>query len=456
MIESPKTAELVHSGDPIVSLGVAALARAFEGGDACPRHACELYLDRIARHDAAIGAFVAVDAGRARRDAAASARRWARGEARSTIDGVPIGIKANIAVQGLPWTAGIGAWQGRIATRDAACVKRLRDAGAVVLGTVNMDAGALGATTDNPWSGRTRNPYRLDCSPGGSSGGAGAAVAAGLCAAALGTDTMGSVRIPAAACGVFAIVPPVDVIDRDGIVPLAPSFDRVGLLARSLDDAQAVLGAFACVQASDADDGLPLAIFDADHRQVVVDASVRAAHDQLRSRMTAAGFRTIPAVLADYDAMQTVHQLLLLVEVEGAVVYRDLLDQPDALGEPLGSMLRWGAALSTERHTEAAHHLASASRTIRAALDGNAGLASPTMPHPAVAFDTEVRRNTACFTAMASITGLPAVVLPMACDAAGLPQSLQLIARTTDAALRLARRIEPRLEPVLPPPAFRW
>ena len=141
-------------------------------------------------------------------EAAASTARWAAGAPLSPLDGVAIGIKANIAVRGLPWHAGVAAYRERIAHEDADCVMALRKSGAVILGVLNMHEAALGATTDNIAFGRCHNPYRHDFTPGGSSGGSAAAVSGGLCAAALGTDTLGSVRIPAAYCGVFGHMPP--------------------------------------------------------------------------------------------------------------------------------------------------------------------------------------------------------------------------------------------------------
>ena len=121
--------------------------------------------------------------------------------------GVTVGVKANIAVRGLPWTAGMALHRNRVAERDAAVVAALRDAGAAILGMLNMEEAALGAKTDNPFFGVTQNPHRIGFTPGGSSGGSGAAVAAGLCDIALGTDTMGSVRIPASYCGVYGFKP---------------------------------------------------------------------------------------------------------------------------------------------------------------------------------------------------------------------------------------------------------
>ncbi len=131
--------------------------------------------------------------------------------------GVTVGVKSNIAVRGLPWTAGMALHRGRIAARDAATVAALRDAGAAIIGTLNMEEAALGAKTDNPFFGATHNPHRIGFTPGGSSGGSGAAVAAGLCDLALGTDTMGSVRIPASYCGVYGFKPAQTAVSRDGL-----------------------------------------------------------------------------------------------------------------------------------------------------------------------------------------------------------------------------------------------
>jgi len=141
-------------------------------------------------------------------------------------DGLCWGAKSNIAVEGLPLTAGCEAYRDRLADKSAAVIERIHSSGGTVLGTVNMHEGALGATTDNEAFGRTQNPWRPGLTPGGSSGGSGAAVAAGLCDVALGTDTMGSVRIPAAYCGVQGHKPTSGLVPDDGVVPLSTTLDH--------------------------------------------------------------------------------------------------------------------------------------------------------------------------------------------------------------------------------------
>ncbi|MGL4542967.1 MAG: amidase family protein, partial [Polymorphobacter sp.] len=158
--------------------------------------------DALAAANAPLNAFVDLD-------------RGASGS-NGPLAGLDIGIKANIAVKGLPWTAGMALHRDRIAGHDARAVADLRAAGATIIGMTNMEEAALGAKTDNPWFGATQNPHRIGFTPGGSSGGSGAAVAAGLCDAALGTDTMGSIRVPAAYCGIYGFKPANAAVSQDG------------------------------------------------------------------------------------------------------------------------------------------------------------------------------------------------------------------------------------------------
>ena len=188
------------------------------------------YLEKIEALNPRLGAFVEVDA-----DGALAAARASDGQA--------LAIKDNIDVAGLHASAGMQALRDRVAERDAACIEKLRRQGAVFLGKTLMDEAALGASGDNPWFGRCHNPARHGFTPGGSSSGSAAAVAAGLCDAALGTDTLGSVRIPASYCGVVGYLPSRGMISAEGVMPLMPEFDRVGVLARTVADAASVAGA---------------------------------------------------------------------------------------------------------------------------------------------------------------------------------------------------------------------
>ena len=151
-----------------------------------------------------------------------------------SLSGLDVGVKANIMVQGLPYHAGIDAWRHRIAPGDADVVSTLRAAGARIVGIVNMDEAALGAKGDNVAFGAVHNPHRQGWSAGGSSCGSAAAVAAGLCDAALGTDTLGSARIPAAHCGTYAFMPAHGAVSAAGVVAADPAFDSVAVIARDM------------------------------------------------------------------------------------------------------------------------------------------------------------------------------------------------------------------------------
>ena len=224
---------------PAVQRTWSAQADAFALGRWTPLQVFDAYTHRIARLNPTLNAVLDTRFEAARSEAADSADRWARGEPLSEIDGAVVLVKANIAVEGLPWHAGIKAYERRIAREDAACVAALKAGGAIIVGTVNMEEGALGAVTDNPWFGRTLNPWGAEgeaITPGGSSGGSGAAVAAGLCVMALGTDTMGSVRIPAAYCGVSGLKPSRGAIPTDGVIALSTTLDHVGPITRSARD----------------------------------------------------------------------------------------------------------------------------------------------------------------------------------------------------------------------------
>src|SRR5690348_18354536 len=180
----------------------------------------EAYLGAIERLDPQLHAFVDVRPDIVR-DQAASAQRRRREGPIGRLDGIPVAVKDNFDVAGYPTRAGLPTREDHVARNDAHAVARLRAAGAVLLGKTNLDEGALGAATRNPHFGITRNPFDLNRVAGGSSGGSAAAVAAGLAPVAIGSDTLGSVRIPASYCGVFALKPTHGEISARGLVPAA-------------------------------------------------------------------------------------------------------------------------------------------------------------------------------------------------------------------------------------------
>ena len=203
-------------------------------------------IDRTAAVDGQVRAFLSSDADDALAQAQASDQRRAAGTILGPLDGIPIGIKDTLAVKDQPLRCASKMLQNYVSPFDATCIVKLREAGAVIWGRLNMDEFAMGSSTENSAYHTTCNPWNLDTIPGGSSGGSAAAMAAGEAIATLGTDTGGSIRQPAALCGVVGMKPTYGLISRYGLVAFASSLDQVGPFARTVEDAalllQAMLG----------------------------------------------------------------------------------------------------------------------------------------------------------------------------------------------------------------------
>ncbi|MFN3551471.1 MAG: amidase family protein [Novosphingobium meiothermophilum] len=353
---------------------------------------------------------------------------------RGPLDDLTLGVKANVAVRGLGWTGGMGHRRGVVADADAPVVAALRGAGMAVIGTLNMHEAALGATSDNPFFGRTINPHREGWTPGGSSGGSGAAVAAGLCDVALGTDTLGSIRIPAAYCGAYGLKPTHGAVAAEGLLFLRPEWDVIGPLAMDLGKLERVWRVMAPRSSTDA---APFA------RMLVLEGL--------------GGVECQPGVLAGYARAQAaiglVPEGLRLAGTPGTLRLSALVLAADYLRQAMGQAL---AAASDElratlnavgRHVPDMDLLRAAARQLHDALGDDGVLVMPTTPHAAFAHGMRPPSSQADFTALASVAGLPALAVPAGRDADGLPVSVQLAGpRGSEARLiSLARRIEPAL-----------
>ena len=329
------------------------------------------------------------------------------------LGGVTVGVKANIAVRGLPWTAGLEQYRDRIAERDAPVVARLRAAGAIIVGTLNMEEGALGATTANPFYGTTRNPVDLSLTAGGSSGGSGAAVAAGLCDLALGTDTLGSVRIPAAYCGVYGFKPANDPAALEGVEPVDERLDCVGPLACDLallERAARLLGQFG--------EGVwngTLAI-PAEAAGVECEPAVRRACARAAAALPAPTSFALPASLSR----------LRFAGFLGAARGLAHLDR-STLSPFLAGLVDRGTSRARDKRTDDEMLLADARTAIRAALAGGAAILLPTTPQAAFTLGDEAPANQADFTGLANIAGVPALSIPFGTDERGRPVAVQLL-----------------------------
>lgn len=210
-----------------------------------PVELTNLFLDRIEQHNPVLNAYLTVTREGALASAHESEKRFLQKRPRGLLDGIPIALKDNISTRGIRTTAGSKFLSDFVPENDATVAASLQRAGAVLLGKTNLHEFAYGISTNNPHFGPTRNPWDTSRIPGGSSGGSAAAIAAGLCVASVGSDTGGSIRIPAALCGIVGIKPTFGRVSCSGVVALAPTFDHVGPLARTVADAALILGAIA-------------------------------------------------------------------------------------------------------------------------------------------------------------------------------------------------------------------
>ena len=235
---------LAQSTDP-TDLSIAEAYRLIRSGALSPLDLVDAYFERIRRLDGRLNSFVTLTEERAVARARTLETELANGHWRGPLHGIPIALKDNIDTAGVLTTAASAVFAERIPDEDAEVVTRLKEAGAIILGKLNMHEFAFGATSAVTHFGPVHNPWDLDRIPGGSSGGSGAAVAARLCAGALGTDTGGSVRIPAAHCGIVGLKPTYGLASIRGIIPLSVSLDHVGPMCRTVADAALMLQAIA-------------------------------------------------------------------------------------------------------------------------------------------------------------------------------------------------------------------
>ncbi len=229
----------------IVGLSLSELLEGLERKTISAREATRAYLDRIAALDPRLGCYLRVDERGALASAEAIDAGRLRGEAVGALGGVPVALKDIFVTEGLETTCASKILRGWIPPYQGTPARKLAEAGAVLLGKLNMDEFAMGSSGENSAFGPTRNPWDLSCVPGGSSSGSAAAVAASLCAAALGTDTGGSIRQPASFCGIVGLKPTYGRVSRYGVVAFASSLDQVGPMTRTVRDAALVLEAIA-------------------------------------------------------------------------------------------------------------------------------------------------------------------------------------------------------------------
>lgn len=408
----------------------------------------EQALEQIARLDPHLNAFQCVLADEARAAAREADAALARGEDHGPLHGIPVAVKDLLDLAGTPTTAGGRLLADRLAERDASVVNRLRQAGAIVLGKTRLTEFAYSPASDNPHYGPTRNPWDRTRDAGGSSSGSGAAVAAGMVVAALGSDTGGSIRIPATFCGIVGLKPTFGRVSLTGAVPLSWSLDHLGPMTRSVVDAALVLAAIAGPDPADprtsrtSSWGMPA--FSADVRGLRVgvvrgdggteplgEPEVMTACERAAAALADAGGLIEDVTVPELSALRVINSVLIGLEAQvvhlpwlrtqreayGAFLRARLLA---TLAYPPGSYLlaqRWRAQLRQQ--------MAERMRVLDLLL-------LPTVPHPAPPLGVIVRNtwHTSPFNAL----GWPALSLPGGLAETGLPVGVQLVGRPWEEA----------------------
>jgi aspartyl-tRNA(Asn)/glutamyl-tRNA(Gln) amidotransferase subunit A len=401
-------------------------------------------LARINEFNGALNAFITITAESAMAQARDAEAEVMRGKWRGPLHGVPIALKDLFDTAGVKTTAASGVFKDRIPTEDAEVVRRLKGAGAVLVGKTNMHEFAFGGTSIVSYFGAVHNPWELSHIAGGSSGGSAAALAADLCYGALGSDTAGSVRLPASICGIVGLKPTYGLVSIRGVIPLSWSLDHVGPMARTVADTALLLQVIAGYDEQDTTSekmsipdyaqalgtkvsslrvGAPREFFFAD-LDPEVDAAVKESLSVL-AKLTAG----IHDVALPSSNMETLRDVVRAAEAYA--YHREYVTKTPELYQPLTlTRIRAGANVTTPAYIQGRRDLDQVRRTAGKWLESVDVLVTPTIPIPPAAISDphandilpEVR-NTSPF----NVNGWPAISLPCGFTSQGLPIGLQII-----------------------------
>ena len=403
---------------------ISEIGRGFAVGTLTPPTLVTALLQRIKAIDGQLNSFVHVDRAGAKTAAEASAARWAAGTPLGPLDGVPVGIKDVIDVAGLPTRCHSRLTSDAPAKDDAAIVALLRAAGAVILGKLATHEFAIGGPAfDLPFP-PARNSWNTDHHPGGSSSGAGAAVAAGLVPLAIGTDTAGSVRHPASACGIVGLKPGRGVLSCEGVVPLAPTLDHIGLLTRNAEEMR--IAAEALGVPCPAPGRLRVGYVRHFHTgNMVATPDVAAALDRAAATFDASEISLPP--LEDFALVNRV-----ILQREGFAVHAEALRaRPDAFSALTRKALLPGAFSAAETLTAAYSHQRRLTAAVDAAFaDCDILLTASSMEPPCRIDDPQEVARTYMLQARSpfNVTGHPALAMRAGLSVGGLPLSVQFVA----------------------------
>jgi aspartyl-tRNA(Asn)/glutamyl-tRNA(Gln) amidotransferase subunit A len=434
-------------------------ARLLASGELSSVALTQAHLDRIYKLDGQLNSFITVAEAQAMNAARASDQRRRKGEQRGPIDGLTVGIKDLIDVAGLPTTAAAAHRRDHIALQDAPVVAALRHAGAVILGKTTTAEYAVGGTTlDGPFP-AARNPWGLDRDASSSSSGSAASVAAGLAAGAVGTETAGSIRVPAAWCGVAGLVPTQALVSRQGVLPVSQTMDCVGPLARSAADCSVLLQAMIAIDPAEntaksgvqldkprlntpidgLSIGVPRHIFEDDPD---LNPDVRAAFAATLDQLRYLGCRLSDVVLQGYDSWGDAARKISWPE-EYAAHGAELRDHPDRFGPVTRLRLQEGLKFTAPDYVLASRQREIARQTLADMFHSVDLLVLPTTKTPAQPFGYEHLPGARDFTYSRpfNLAGNPMLALCNGLSSSGLPLSVQFIGRPFNDNLVLAAGI---------------
>ena len=444
----------------LLDFSLAQVAGLIKRRELSPVEVVEATLARVAEVDPILRAYISVFDDQARQVARAAEMLIMAGPDLGPLHGVPIGLKDNVATQGQRTTAGSKILADWVPAHDATVASRLRRAGAVFIGKLNMHEFAWGGTSDNPHYGAVRNPWNIDRFPAGSSGGSGAAVAARACYGAIGTDTGGSIRLPAAINGIVGIRPTYGRVSNHGIIPLAWSMDTAGPMARTVEDCALMFGVLAGHDAADPasarvpahdylarlNDGVkdlrigvvPGYFFH--HLQPAVHAAVIAALKLLE----AAGAEVVEVDIKNIHGNMSA-QLTIESAEPSTYHQRWLRERPDDYGADVRTLLEVGEMLLATHYLQAQRYRTLLRNEFLEAFDKVDIFLCPTLPFAAtpvgamtVVIENGIEEDMLSaimqYTGVPSLTGLPALAVPCGFDPDGLPVGMQLIGKPFDEA----------------------
>ena len=416
-----------RSASSAEELGItAALAgQKFRNGSLTPEQLTGELLERIERENPRLNAFYEVFASEARQSAATATRELREGRDRGPLHGIPVAIKDLFDVVGHVTTAGAHpGFHPPPASADCDVVARLRASGAVLLGKTAVHEWALGVSTLNPHFGPTRNPHDTERIPGGSSGGSGAALAAGLTVLALGTDTGGSIRIPSALCGVVGLKPTYGLVSLRGVTPLSRSLDHAGPMGTSVEDVFLLLEAIADFRRGAAPRPrilLPKNYFF-DDVEPEIAGLVRAAAARLG--------KTESVEVAGVEAARNAHTVILFSDA-AALHEHQLTEHPERFGATLAERMSTGFKHRGVDYARARDVQRDWTAYLTGMLGDEAVLAVPTTPVPATVIGdregTVLGRLMTRLTAPFNLAGVPVLAVPVG-KIGALPVGMQLVA----------------------------